>query len=117
MQDAPATTALQPQPPPGLPPLGLPLLRALVVLAAMTAIVTWPQIIHMGDSVYDHHDPFFSMWRLSWIAHALRTDPRHLFDANIFFPELRTLAYSDATMLQGFLATPFLWAGVSQILV
>jgi hypothetical protein len=57
------------------------------------------------------------MWRLSWVAHALRTDPRHLFDANIFFPELRTLAYSDATMLQGLLATPFLWAGASQVLV
>ena len=83
----------------------------------MTAIVTWPQVLHLGDAVYAHHDPFFSMWRLSWIAHALRTDPRHLFDANIFFPELRTLAYSDATMLQGLLATPFLWAGASQVLV
>ena len=28
----------------------------------------------------------FSMWRLAWIAHALATDPRHLFDANIFHP-------------------------------
>jgi hypothetical protein len=88
-----------------------------VVLAAMTAIVTWPQILHLGDAVYAHHDPFFSMWRLSWVAHALVTDPRHLFDANIFFPEVRTLAYSDATMLQGLLATPFLWAGAPQVLV
>ena len=31
--------------------------------------------------------PHFSTWRLAWIAHALRTDPRHLFDANIFWPE------------------------------
>jgi hypothetical protein len=98
-------------------PLLWPLLRAIAVLLAMTAIVTWPQIIHLGDAVYEHHDPFFSMWRLSWIAHALRTDPKHLFDANIFYPELRTLAYSDATMLQGLLAAPFLWAGASQVLV
>jgi hypothetical protein len=109
--------AVQTPSPTPLRPLAPSMLRATVVLVVMTAIVTWPQALHMGDSVYAHHDPYFSMWRLSWIAHALRTDPAHLFDANIFFPELRTLAYSDATMLQGLLATPFLWAGASQVLV
>jgi len=117
MQDGPSTAAIRTPAPPDLPPLGLPLLRALAVLAVMTAIVTWPQALHLRDAVFAHHDPFFSMWRLSWIAHALRTDPGHLFDGNIFFPELRTLAYSDATMLQGLLATPFLWGGASQVLV
>ena len=111
------TTEVRAHRPSELRPLGLPFLRATVVLAVMTAIVTWPQVLHLNDAVFAHHDPFFSMWRLSWIAHALRTDPRHLFDANIFFPELRTLAYSDATMLQGLLAAPFLWAGSSQVLV
>ena len=89
----------------------------MVVLAAMTAIVTWPQALHLGDAVLRSPRPFFSMWRLSWIAHALAHRSAALFDANIFFPELRTLAYSDATMLQGLLATPFLWAGASQVLV
>jgi len=117
MQDATSTLAVQTFTATPLRPLALPLLRATVVLAAMTAIVTWPQVLHLRDAVYAHHDPYFSMWRLSWIAHALRTDPKHLFDANIFFPEIRTLAYSDATMLQGLLATPFLWAGASQVLV
>jgi len=57
------------------------------------------------------------MWRLAWIAHALRTNPRHLFDANIFYPEVRTLAYSDATLLEGAIAAPLLWAGVGPVLV
>lgn len=51
------------------------------------------------------------MWRLSWIAEALTHQPTRLFDAPIFHPELRTLAYSDAVLLQGLVATPALLAG------
>ena len=83
----------------------------------MTVVITWPQALYLGSQVAAHNDPHFSMWRLGWIAHALRTDPRHLFDANIFYPELRTLAYSDATLLEGVVAAPFLWAHVPLVLV
>ena len=41
----------------------------------------------------------------------------HLFDANIFHPETGTLAYSDATLLQGLIGAPLLWVGVSPVLV
>jgi hypothetical protein len=57
------------------------------------------------------------MWRLAWIAHALPRDPAHLFDGNIFYPHLRTLAYSDATLFEGLLAAPWLWAHVNLVLV
>ncbi len=57
------------------------------------------------------------MWRLTWIAHALRNSPLDLFDANVFYPASRTLAMSDATMLQGIAAAPLLWAGVSPVVV
>ncbi len=53
----------------------------------------------------------------AWIAHALVTSPLHLFDANIFYPAKDTLAYSDATLLEGLLAAPFLWMHVSPVLV
>ena len=77
----------------------------------LTAILTWPQVIRLTD-VPDHYDPLLSMWRLAWIAHQLPRDPRHLFDANIFWPEQNTLAYSDATLLQGLLGAPAVWMGV-----
>ncbi len=83
----------------------------------MTVIFTWPQALHLGSQVAAHNDPNFSMWRLGWIAHALRTDPRHLFDANIFYPEPRTLAYSDATLLEGLVAAPLWWAHVPPVLI
>ena len=58
-------------------------------------------------------DPMFSMWRISWIAHALRHSPAHLLDGNVFHPSTSTLTQSDATLLEGVLATPLLWASVS----
>jgi len=39
------------------------------------------------------------MWRIGWVQHQLVTDPRHLFDANIFYPLRATLTYSDAMIL------------------
>ena len=92
-------------------------LGALVFVAGVAVFVTWPQALHMRDSIFSHHDPYFSIWRLSWIAHALTTSPLHLFDANIFYPAKGTLAYSDAMLLEGLIAAPFLWARVSPVLV
>src|SRR5207302_1943301 len=71
----------------------------------------------MGTRVAAHDDALFSIWRLAWVAHALRVDPRHLFDANIFYPHLRTLAYSDAMLFEALLSAPWLWAHVNPILV
>ena len=69
------------------------------------------------DSIPDHEDAFFSLWRLGWIAHALTTDPRHLFDGNIFYPERYTLAYSDGVLVEGLVALPFLYAGMPVVYV
>jgi hypothetical protein len=90
---------------------------ATVVSVGLTVLVTWPQPAVLATQFVAHTDSYFSTWRLMWIAHALRTDPRDLFDANIFHPTTGTLAYSDATLLQGLLATPFLWAGASPVVV
>ena len=57
----------------------------------------------------------FSAWRLARIAHQLLNDPVHLFDGNVFYPLQWTLAYSDATLLQGLLAAPLIRAGVEPL--
>lgn len=87
-------------------------LGAAAFACAVTFVVTWPQVIH-PTMVIDHFDPYFSIWRLGHIAHALTRWPVDLFDTNIFYPATNTLAYSDATLLQGLLAAPLLWAHVS----
>ena len=80
-------------------------------------MITWPMALHLTTRVPGHDDPLFSMWRLAWVAHALPHEPRHLFDANIFYPHLRTLAYSDAMLFEGLVAAPLLWARVNPVLV
>ncbi len=93
-----------------------PLLGTIGLLVGLTVFITWPQALHLSTRIAGHDDGLFSIWRLAWIAHAL---PRgsHLFDANIFYPHTRTLAFSDATFLEGLIAAPLLWLGVNQVLV
>jgi hypothetical protein len=94
-----------------------PLAGASALLAVLTIILTWPQVLHLGSRVAAHSDPLLSMWRISWIAHVLPRQPQHLVDGNIFSPHVRTLAYSDATLLEGLIALPWLWAHTNPILV
>jgi hypothetical protein len=85
--------------------------------AALTAVMTWPQVLYLTSRATQHQDVYFNMWRLRWIAHALATSPSQLFNANIFFPERRTLALSDAMLVEGVLAAPLTWLGVKPVLV
>jgi hypothetical protein len=93
--------------------------RRLAVVSAYTAVTAallWPQIGHL-TSVPVHHDPVFSIWRLAWIAHQLPRHPLDVFNANIFYPEQRTLAYSDAILLPAVIGAPLIWIGVPAVVV
>ena len=90
---------------------------ASLVVAVLTIAVTWPQARHLSTHTAAHDDAMFSIWRLSWVAHALGTDPARIFDGNIFHPVPQTLTFSDAMLLEGVIATPFFWAGVSPVLI
>jgi hypothetical protein len=84
---------------------------------ALTVVITYPQVAGFTSAVPDHSDPYFSMWRLGWVAHAIAHDVRALFDANIFFPEKYTLAYSDAMLLPGVVLAPLFWVDVSPVII
>jgi hypothetical protein len=58
----------------------------------------------------DNGDGQFSIWNVAWVARTLVADPRHVFDANIFYPHTGTLAYSEANLAAGALAVPVYWA-------
>jgi hypothetical protein len=89
----------------------------ILLFAALTAFMTYPQIRFMDDSVAKYEgDALFSTWRLAWVAHELPRDPLNLFNANIFHPEKGSLAFSDAMIVPALMAAPLLWAGVPQLL-
>lgn len=99
---------------------GSPWLRGIFVtllLIAQAAFFTWPMAQGLSSLIVWHIDPPFSVWRLAWVAHQLFIDPVNLFNTNIFYPEPRTLAYSDAMLLPGMIATPFIKAGMKPLLV
>jgi hypothetical protein len=77
-----------------------------LLFVALTAAMVWPMVRHAGSLAPQHGDVYFNMWRLRWFAHAITTSPAHLFDANIFYPERDTFAYSDAMLVEGLLAAP-----------
>ncbi len=82
-------------------------LAAVVVGCVLAAWLTYPTIVHPGSMArVDTNDGRFSVWNVAWVAHALTTDPGRLFDANIFYPHTGTLAYSEANLVAGLLATP-----------
>jgi hypothetical protein len=82
-----------------------------LLFAVLTTIVFWPLPAQWLTHAPGHHDTLFNMWRLSWIAEAVTTHPSRLFDPPIFYPAARVLAFSDAVLLQGLLATPWLAMG------
>jgi hypothetical protein len=88
-----------------------------LLFAALTAVMTWPQVEYLGTRATPHQDVYFNLWRLGWVAHALHADPSEVFDGNIFYPERRTLTYSDAMLVEGTIGAPLLWAGVPPVLV
>jgi len=83
----------------------------------LTLILTYPQVRHLTTHVGHDYDAEFSIWRLAWVAHQLPRDPRHLFDANIFFPARDTLALSDAIVLPAAIGAPLSWLGVPPIAI
>jgi hypothetical protein len=88
-----------------------PLRRELVVAtlgAAIFAVAcTWPLAPRLGSAGrVDSGDGRFSVWNVGWVAHALTTDPRELYDTNIFYPRTGTLAFSEANLVAGIIAIP-----------
>ena len=89
---------------------GGPATREVWIYAGLTLIgsLVWivPHLTHLR-SVPDPGDPLYSAWSIARLVHQLTTDPRHLFDGNIFYPLPRTLTYSDMRFLEAFVGAPF----------
>ena len=78
-----------------------------IIGALLAAWLTYPTIVRPASSArIDSGDGRLSIWNVAWVAHALLTDPIHLFDANIFHPHRGTLAYSEANLVAGVMALP-----------
>ncbi len=83
--------------------------KTLVVLLAfliLSLLLTYPLPFHLGSAVEDRQDALLNVWITAWDGHQVLSDPLHLFDANIFYPYPRTLAYSELLLGNALLALP-----------
>jgi len=91
----------------GIPPARLKWGAGIVAAYAVaTVALTWPVALHLHTATATGADPPLQLWIARWIEHALVTDPRHLYDANVFYPYPTTLAYSDANIPMALLHWP-----------
>ncbi len=79
----------------------------LVAAIILTVLFTYPIAFRL-DRVgrIDTGDGHWSIWCVTWVAHALSTNPASLFHANIFHPHKYTLAYSENNLVAGILGLP-----------
>jgi len=99
---------------------GRPLARELAVFAGfvgLTALMTWPWVLHLRDAVADRGDPYMIAWSLWWDYHQTFNDPLRLFHANVFYPYQYTLAFSENDYGIALLFFPLFALGVRPLTV
>jgi hypothetical protein len=77
--------------------------------------MTWPLATDLSHSISDPGDPYFSAWTLHWDWKQTFHDPRHLFDANIFYPARWSLAFSENMWGVSLFGFPLYFAGLQPI--
>ncbi|MFH1175812.1 MAG: discoidin domain-containing protein [Acidobacteriota bacterium] len=84
-------------------------LAALALFVALALLMTYPLALRLGSSVTDRGDPLLNTWILAWdVKQILDGNASTFFEANIFYPHARTLAYSEHLFPQASLALPVL---------
>jgi hypothetical protein len=87
-----------------------PVARAALLYSALTLVLAYPLSIRPASTVLsDGPDPNLFMWTLAWDAHAIINQPLAIFDANIYYPERHTLAYSENLLGSTVIAAPVIW--------
>jgi len=73
----------------------------------VTLVMTYPLALRLGSSLRDMGDPLLNTWILSWnIDQFVHLNVSGFFDANIFYPQKKTLAYSEFLIPQSLAALP-----------
>jgi hypothetical protein len=99
-----------------LPRKSRPVLIFLIFLA-LSLLMTYPLLLNLDRGVRDPGDPLLNSWILAWdVKEIVSLDWKGFFDANIFYPSQRTLAYSEFLFTQALFALPVLLISGNPIL-
>ena len=77
---------------------------------ALAIVMTWPLAAGLGRlGRITTMDGLWSIWSTTWVARTIVADPGNLYNANIFHPHRRALAFSEANIGAGLVAAPAWW--------
>jgi hypothetical protein len=84
--------------------------RIIILYLGLTLLLAYPLSLRpAGNLLSDDPDGHFFLWTLGWNAHAFLNQPLSIFDANIYHPQSRTLAYSENLIGSALIAAPVIW--------
>jgi hypothetical protein len=73
----------------------------------LTLVMTFPMVLHLGTSVRDRGDPLLNTWIMAWNNRQMTGfNLAGWFDANIYYPNRNTLAYSEHLFPQALIGLP-----------
>lgn len=89
----------------------------LMFFILLTVMMTYPIAFKMSYAVRDTGDPLLNTWILAWDINKITSlDFKNLFNANIFYPHKRVLAYSEHMFSNALIALPLLLISKNPIL-
>lgn len=92
-------------------------MRACVFLVFLAVAHTWPLASAPHRLSLNHHaDAQLNAWIVSWVAHALPTEPLPLWQSNIFQPRERALSFSEPLIVPAIAGAPVFWLTGSAVL-
>jgi hypothetical protein len=91
--------------------------QAFALYLVLTIALAYPLTLNPHNSVLAvAPDTDLFMWTLAWDTHAFIRQPFSIFDANIYYPERLTLAYSENLIGSALFAAPVLWLSGNPVL-
>lgn len=73
----------------------------------LACIFTYPYVFQFGNAGrLDTNDGRWSIWVVTWVAHALTSDPLGVYGANIYYPHQNALAFSEGNLVGGTMGIP-----------
>ena len=96
-------------------------LLAVLFFGLLTVGMTWPVARHLNTHVTPGQQPvmtvpYLNLWTLAWNHRWLRGETENYWDANLFYPHQKTLAYSEPQFGMGLLTAPLAFLGANTIL-
>jgi hypothetical protein len=68
---------------------------AALVYLILAVLLLAPLSLQLADHVQGRGDTLLNVWILSWLTHALETDPASLFHGNALYPFRYSIAFSE----------------------